>query len=241
MVSFIISYRERDSFGRANLKRLIKNLTLLGIKGQEIIVVEQDSIEKFKSSLVKKIFIPNGGPWNKSINYNTGAKASKNGVLFFSDCDIIMPPHCYFEAIKELIEYDVVDPYKKIYYMDESGVPIREITSDVISGGAFAIRKKVFMDIKGFDEEIIGYGFEDDIFDIKLKKLSYKIKRIDNSCIHCFHPMAGVVDPGGIIKEGITDPHYKYFEQNKALAQEYIDATEEEIRERIKNTIWNTN
>ena len=240
MVTFIISYTEKDQFRRVNLDYLTKYLSALALPGKEIIVVEQDTEEKYvpKSNIVKKIFLQNDGIFNKGWGYNVGAKEATNDILFFNDCDIVMPKHNYPDAIKKIGAFDVVDPYKKIYYYNERHSRIvidlndarfhpnseKTCPSGVISGGAFVIKRSVFMCMKGFDEDCAGWGHEDDIFDAKIRKLGFKIHwNTANHCYHLFHPVA---DKG----------YYTNKESNRQLHLVYLKMTEMQLKEKILTT-----
>jgi hypothetical protein len=75
--------------------------------------------------------------------------------------------------------------------------------------------------MKGFDEDCAGWGHEDDIFDVKIKKLGYKIQyNRDNHCYHLFHP--------------ITDKsYYTHKEENRLLHLEYLKMTAVQLKEKI--------
>lgn len=234
MISFIISYRQTDNYRKMNLDYLIQHLNSLDIE-KEIIIVEQDCEKKYVLPPgVKKIFIKNGGTFNKSLGYNIGAKYSKYDLLFFNDSDVIMDKHNYFDCVKEMDEFDVVDPYRNIFYYSENKseeirksefkfIPgySKKYLSGVISGGCFLIKKKTFNEVKGFDEDCIGYGYEDDIFDIKIKKLEYKIKyNWENYAIHLYHPI-------------IENKYKNYF-----LYNQYMKMNTNQLIEKINNTKW---
>jgi predicted glycosyltransferase involved in capsule biosynthesis len=249
MVSFIITYREKDEFRRKNLDYLVAQLKQLAILDMEIIVVEQDRVEKYKNPEVHKIFLNYSSIYNKSRACNFGAEEAKNSFLFFNDCDIMMPAHNYFDALKQIIDYDIVNPYSTIRYYDRtntesmirSGIGSFEkvVTPSIISGGAFLIRKSVFADLKGFDEACIGFGYEDTIFDTKIQKLGYKIKTIkENYSMHFYHPAPPL--PTGqesledfINRLGDEDEYYWNFKNNKKLYESYEDMSIEQLKQKL--------
>lgn len=245
MVSFIISYFEEDIYRRRNLDFIVGYLKKLSIEGSEVIVVEQGKTQHYKDS----VFIHSHSMFNKGLGYNKGATIAKNNILFFSDADIVMPTHNYYDAIDSLINcnFDVVDPYREINYCDEKvssdiikGVKntnyISRVRSGVITGGAFVIRKSVFMAVKGFDENCVGYGYEDTILDIKLNKMEYKINRLIDFCIHLYHPshsrnITNQTELDEFIKftKSSGDGYYSNFLNNKALSEKYTKFTKEEL------------
>lgn len=241
MVSCIISYKQDCPFRKKNIDFLIDYLDSLKIKGQEIIVVEQDHYEKyFNDKITKKIFIKNKNMFNKGLGYNIGVENAKNDILFFCDADILILKIRFEDALDYLIDknYDVVDPYEYVYYLNKKDTeiiiknkfmnidelrPTKRLKSGVISGGCFFIKKKCFNEVKGFDDRIYGYGHEDDVFDLKIIKLGYKITRFENgSSIHMFHPI---------------QPKSKYFSrlnENKKIWLKYINMSVDELKNKIK-------
>lgn len=202
--TIIISYRQIDDFRKKNIDLVLKYLSICLPKA-EIVVVEQDSTIKFDNKYgVKHIFIEDGGEFNKSRCYNTGVKASSNENLLFHDINCILPIENYLLHAKEIDKYDVIDPYSHIFFLDkfytdwfcklklEFGMlkkfNIKPVQSYVISGGVFWCKKTYFNSLKGFDERFIGYGHEDDAFDIKMSLMGVKIKKYKDWCVHLYHP-----------------------------------------------------
>jgi len=249
MVSFIISFYQADAYRRRNLDYIVANLKQLNIPNSEVIVVEQDSVAHYKTDdpFVVNVFIQSNSMFNKGLGYNKGASIAKNDILFFNDADIVMDSQLYFNAIDNLRNFDVVDPYRRINYADEkvsvaiiNGITnttyIKTIISGVITGGAFAIRKNVFLESKGFDEHCVGYGYEDTILDTKLTKLGYRICRTNDSCIHLYHPspvrsITCKRELNEFIAFAVSSDgsYYSNFVKNKKLFEMYESFTKEEL------------
>jgi predicted glycosyltransferase involved in capsule biosynthesis len=249
MVTFIIPYREKDEFRRTNIDFLISQLRNLKILDYEIIVVEHDYSEKYINPAVKKVFIKSDSIFNKSVCCNAGAREARNLFLFFNDCDIIMPSNNYLEALNEMRDFDIVNPYGSIKYYDQEnttqlikyslGIEERIIIPSIITGGSFLISKSIFMDIGGFDEECIGFGYEDTIFDMKIERLGYRIKTLKNNyCVHLYHPAPQTPTSHESLIEFIDrlsfeDEYYHNFKKNKALYESYMDMSIEELKNKI--------
>jgi Glycosyltransferases, probably involved in cell wall biogenesis len=249
MVSFIISYYETDAFRRRNLEFIVNSLKKLSIMGSEVIVVEQGSTQHYKTDdpFVVNVFIQFNSMFNKGLGYNRGVSVARNDILFFTDADIVMATQGYFNAIDKLMSFDVVDPYRDINYCNEEvssdiikGIKntnyINTVRSGVISGGAFVIRKSVFLVVQGFDENCVGYGYEDTILDTKLTKLGYRICHIIDSCVHLYHPSpARNITNKEQLKEFVNliqSSGYEYygnFLKNEKLWKEYDGFTKEEL------------
>lgn len=198
MVSFILSYREVDIYRRRNLLFTIKNILSLNFE-KEIIVVEEGLINHISDiPNIKPIFFYSNKLFNKSKCYNEGVKVAKYDILCFRDIDIFIEDKLYIKAIELLKTYDVVDPYYIVRYLSNEDTelyistkkynyPIKSLNSGVISGGMFFQNKKKFLK---FDENCVGYGFEDDLYDIKLYRNKQKVCKIMNGVsYHLWHPV----------------------------------------------------
>lgn len=233
-VSFIISYSESDKIRRRNLECVINNIKEYKLNNVEIILVEQDKKEHVLNiDGVNKIFVNNDGIFNKGYGYNIGAINASNDILFFCDSDIIIPSKYLYNSILEILKpnVDVVDPYFNVLFYDESNtirlvenkysnystLNFKVVGSFVTSGGAFCIKKNTYMDIKGFDENCYGYGYEDTIFDVKLNKLSKNVVKLNNQiCFHLYHPKS-------------NSKYYMNENKNLELFSEYKNMTTQEL------------
>lgn len=204
-VTIIISYRELDNYRKKNLDLVIQYLQIVLDKA-EIIVVEQDEVSKFENKYaIKHIFLPNYGEFNKSMCYNVGARMATNENLLFHDADCILDMHNYFLSLKKMEEgVQIINPYKDIYFLDEHYTEwfckfnldfsklglfnTRPVTNGVISGGVFFIKKETYYELGGFEEKCVGYGYEDSIFDIKIRSLGYKVLTNKENMVHLWHP-----------------------------------------------------
>ena len=171
---------------------------LLDLGVGEVIVSEQGQIETFFHPKVKKYFLQSDGLFWKTKLYNEGVGISQYDFLWFNDVDVIVPQGNIIKGLDLLKKVHVIDPYNKIYYFDQnwseivlnSGFkPNRSFShkmSGVISGGAFGIRKSVFFP---FELGCIGWGYEDDIYDMGIKKFGLKVKKFHyEESFHLFHP-----------------------------------------------------
>jgi hypothetical protein len=243
--SIIISYKQNGEDRKNNLKILLNYLSWLLNNETEIILVEQDNESKIdwlseikKSDRINHIFVKNDGIFNKGWGYNIGVKESKSENLIFTDSDMFLTLDSYRFSIGLLNQFDVINPYKSIYYLDQDnttkfinnnynfGITVinKPTLAYVISGGIFMMKKDKFLYIKGFDEECYGYGHEDDIFDIKVKKLGLTINTVNDSAIHIYH-------------QGLTqnDDYYSFQNVNKILYNEYIDMSVDRLKKKIEN------
>ena len=249
--SIIISCKISDEDRAENLRALLKYLSMLISDEVELIVVEQDTqsrIEGDGTSIyrqIKHVFIKNEGTFNKGLGYNVGAKVSSGEYLIFTDIDLYIEIGLYLSSLSWLVEYDVVNPYTVLHYLDKEnsrrfftdydmGIVrdkrrvLQMIRPGVISGGIFAISRGLFFALKGFDERCAGYGYEDDILDTKMRKTGVRVRNIEADCIHAYHKSPR--DRGDA-----SDEYYSFFDRNKNLYRWYMAMTREQVLEVIDN------
>lgn len=248
--TFIISYRESTEERKYNLKILLSWLSFMQDGNIEIIIVEQDDVQKLNwlndvrgKEFIKHIFIHNAGIFNLGWGYNIGALNSTTDILIFTHADLLIPTIAIKTAIVQTETCDIIKPYKTIIALDKIDTELFinnnyslpptskhvPITHKTISGGCFIIKKNVFIMMKGFDEDCYGYGYEDNILDEKIIKLGLKTNIINNTAIHLYHKN----------HKDNEDIYYTFEEINKELYQEYIDMNSDEIINKINNiSIW---
>lgn len=264
--SFIISYKENNDDRKRNLNELLKYLSKIIDERYEVIIIEQDEDSKANKWIsnfnyiknLNYIFIKNIGVFNKGWGYNIGAKTAKGKFLIFNDTDLFLRPNDYVSSLNLLNSYDIISPYKSLYYLDNNRTSeflnsynfnliekMKCIYPTVISGGVFMIKKDSFLSVKGFDEECYGYGYEDDIFDIKANKKGLNVKFCDNDAIHIYHQEAvssddkikscnNGVDIASFSSTIINkDNYYKFLDKNKLLFEKYLKMSNNEISKKI--------
>lgn len=199
--SYIIAYKQTSFYREKNLKSILQWLSINSSKANfEIIIVEQDTEQKLCIDLppnCKHIFVYNDSFFNKSWAFNIGAKASSSDILVFGDCDIIMD-------FKELLicvnacknNKGAVDPKK---YVLDTAVNEPDIFnpkrnsirgSVVFAGGLFLIHKCQFYFINGWDEDMVGWGGEDDLMTHKIKSLIPNTELIPYKVYHLYHDIS---------------------------------------------------
>jgi glycosyltransferase involved in cell wall biosynthesis len=143
------------------------------------------------------------------MNHNIGRSRIRNVLagkaryawLIFMDCDAMCPDHLYLEKYVNAIgqhqvvcgghSYQVVAPgndkylhwlfgtYREIKdYKNRNRNPYHSFMTF-----NFMISREIFSTIT-FNESLLGYGHEDTLFGVELKKNNISIKHIDNPLIH---------------------------------------------------------
>lgn len=248
--SIIISYRESSEERRKNLEGVLDYLSHLQDGKTEILIIEQDDIPKLNwlkdvrgNEFIKHIFVQNNGIFNKGWGYNIGAKIAETDVLIFSDSDLVIKPQTYNIALKSLAKYDVVNPYQSVVFLDEETTKIfkehkysfsvankfKPVIHGIITGGIFFMKKKTYIDLKGFDEDCYGYGHEDDILDEKIRKMDLSVHTLNDVSIHMYHETS----------DNNSDVYYSFVEVNKQLFAEYKDFSKQDLANKIANIeVW---
>jgi len=140
---------------------------------------------------------------------NAGARKAKGEVLIFIDCDIRLGNNSFLaNLVNQLIEDKNIgaicsairippdSSWFQIRYAGEiahSESPIVDKLTDVqvASSACLAIRKDLFFQIGGFNEDII--RGEDSVLSFRIQKAGYRVVLAPNTW--CYHPQ-----PGGIIQ-----------------------------------------
>lgn len=145
----------------------------------------------------------NEGEFSRSGARNAGAAKSDSEVLVIVDADNYIP----IEQIRLAIKYarrrrGLVKPSKFFGYLTEEATDRFYESGEIqkigdmymsppvmnFSGGAYVIRKDLYEEVGGFDEEFKGYGAEDDAFHAlcvsKLGRVSY----VGGMNYHLYHP-----------------------------------------------------
>jgi hypothetical protein len=245
--SIIISYKENDEYRKINLKKLLNYLSQALDDSTEIILVEQDENSKLnwlseieKHNEINHIFLKNMGIFNKGWGYNVGVKEARGNCLIFHDSDIFIKLDSYSTSLELLNKFDVINPYKSISSLNKKNsdlfipneykyVFIKNDNIDEmppISGGIFMIKKKNFLNLKGFDENCFGWGYEDSIFDTKIRKMELSIYLCDDTAVHLYHKN---------ITEHSNDIYYSFQIRNKDIYNKYLNMSKEELENKIKN------
>lgn len=214
-LSVIIPARGSDR--QNNLNYCITRLLLQNVEPIEIIVSEEDQVERvninhfINDSRVRKIFTQSGPtPFNKSIAINAGFAVATYNKLLMNDADII-PPKGYFARIDATLnEYESCFFGKEIYNVTLLKTGLLWNGSkrvDYFSGGSIAFTKKAFAKAGGMCERFCGYGSEDCEFWGRITTLTKMHEVRDTSFLHINHKRTNAYSVnGGIYDEIMATP-----------------------------------
>jgi glycosyltransferase involved in cell wall biosynthesis len=191
MISIIIGHRENGIERKENLEFLLqyyKNLLQQENFNYEIIIVEQDEIQKVRDSL----FIYNKGLYNRSWGFNIGVKHAKYENILCIDNDIILPQDTFFNGLQQVINNKTVYvPYE--WFIDFTKEQTKKFKEDINFnfkreelnerygwtdsvhqfkyGGCFFVNKNFYLEVCGMEESCEGWGCEDESWFFKYSKI----------------------------------------------------------------------
>jgi predicted glycosyltransferase involved in capsule biosynthesis len=185
---------------------------------------------------IKKIFSKTqkiNEKFYKTWCINRAIEEAKTKVICIYDVDVLIPLESIEKSIKYIIEgYDMVLPYsygpyqKQILNFKECEQFIKSLNFDDFKtvrpnnsfyGHVQFFNKLSYMEVGGENEEMIGWGPEDQEKLFKMYSLGYKVKYLDNSYV--WHIEHSRLNPTPWISE-IHDKNMKIFEKIKNMSNE---------------------
>jgi cellulose synthase/poly-beta-1,6-N-acetylglucosamine synthase-like glycosyltransferase len=169
-------------------------------KADEVIVVEQikgkSTLELPEHDRLTHILVDTELNYvHKTLICNVGGQAATGDYLIFNDVDIYVKLDEVIAAIDPEVDH-VIKPFQYFAKFDEeltnSFISQRKVTAKNCSlihdlgAGAIVIKRQSFLDIRGYDERYMGWGFEDKEFADRVTKI-FDIKVLDKKGVHLFH------------------------------------------------------
>lgn len=201
-LSYIINHRSSTHYRVRNLEAVVTYL-LANIPDIEIIVVEQDVVSKvkFPHHNIKHIFLPNGGLFNRSWGFNVGLKHASHELLAFGDNDLLVSKDAIIQACSLCTTHHTISPYKtgEVYDLDESQTcdfikkpvfinpPNATKRLGPYAGGLILMTRHAINTVGGWEEQMWGWGGEDDHMTIKIVKLLHNLPETRNIALHLNH------------------------------------------------------
>jgi len=230
-VEIIIPHQNSSSYRERNLRYTL-NYYLESEAVSKVILVEQETEtdiklhDKFEHIMVKE----DEHYFCRAALINEGAKWVESDIFGVVDNDCLIDKKVLENINKLTDDYDVFYPFHDINFLSEGHTRQLIRTGKIIqhepdtrmhvnryNGGAVFIRKKCFEAVKKYNEEIKGWGREDDTFLIKCKRKGFEIGRIPdkNLMIHLYHKSDS--------EEYKKDPQYKLNSEILALFKRMND------------------
>lgn len=234
--TYVIGYRH--SMDRLNnLRRVLDWINCFA--GVDVILIEQDKHSKIShlNLRARHIFLKTDKPYNKSWAFNVATNLAKSDVIVFADSDLIMNPEHFIEGLKDLEQFEMVNPYKSVIDLDpnESLVKLEEMIKIdrpgrgetdhqkvPICGGICMFRKEAIIRIGGWNEDFIGWGAEDDFVSHKVQQF-LNWKQLDHKCYHLFHNR--------------TQPDMQSYQRNLQLLQQLVTLPKNDLIKAIQKNL----
>lgn len=169
--------------------------------------------------------------FSRGIAINNGVIRATRDNILVCDADIIFD-NGFIERCMELLDVsNWLIPYTNFYHMGAgSSLDILSLDADLnlaerktilaknysySCGGMLAIRKKDFIKVYGFDERLVGWGFDDNVFKHKAETILGRHSRLEANIYHIFHSADRSWDDPNTIR-------------NKEIYEEIINITDKE-------------
>jgi len=250
-ISYIITHRSSCHYRVQNLYSVTQHL-LKNIPNIEIIVVEQDA-QPSSITLppqVKHYFVYNSGLFNRSWGFNVGFTNATNAVLVFGDNDIILPPKAIFESTVLCPQYQTISPYptgsiidlslnKTSFFITTQSINYEHYKDQSTrigpyAGGVIFMTRDAFIKLGGWEEQIRGWGGEDDHMTIKINRRLKHTFEINNSfALHLYHR------PNNLFNDPSLKTENPCYQNNLQQIANIKNMTEIELEEYCKNIFPN--
>jgi glycosyltransferase involved in cell wall biosynthesis len=197
--SVIIPVYNLEGYRLRNFKFVLQRC--LESKADEIIVVEQLDTGKKGLALpeddrINHIMVESElGYVHKTLICNIGVQNATGDYIIFNDADIYMKLDDVIDQIDPETD-KVIKPFECFVKFDE------DITNEFINkrrvkakncsvihdlgAGAIVLHKQSFLDIRGYDERYMGWGFEDKEFADRVTKI-FDVKILPFKGVHLYH------------------------------------------------------
>jgi GT2 family glycosyltransferase len=184
-----------------HLRRTVESLTATIAEGDEIIVVDDGSVDgsaDFLRGAGGPVTLVSSRDLGVSKGRNLGARHARGGLLVFSDAHVETPPG-WCDPIREVLAdpqtgaaattlIDLVERECRGYGLRLTGpdLGLEWLDSDreepysvpLLTGAFYALRRDTFESVGGFDEGMVKWGSEDVELSIRLWLLGYDLRMI---------------------------------------------------------------
>lgn len=166
-----------------------------------------DFLCDFYSSEFEIVVGDNEGDFNRSAARNAGVKKSTSEVSVVIDADNYISHNQIYEAIKIASRRSdlMVKPFGWFGYLTEDSTEnfynlynvgsFSNFNPEFIqppeldfTGGAYVMRRSLWLDLGGMDEGFIGWGAEDDAWHLHCKNNGIKVRYVEGFDYHLYHP-----------------------------------------------------
>lgn len=216
------------------LRRILDWLS--GFQDIEVLLVEQDrhSMISHLNLRATHIFIESKLPFNKSWAYNIALKRCNSSVVIFGDADVIMNPLELIESLKQLDGHECVIPSSNMIKLTPSEsiqdfgnilTINREGVKSSHTDGIVIFKKESILKIGGWNEDLIGFGYQNKFQDMKIDSILKSLK-LNYNTYHFSHTKEDNL-PGIDQRNEKIMEHYKSADVN--MLQSHINMVSSKI------------
>lgn len=162
-------------------------------------------IYRYYSSFGNIITGNGSGSFNRAAARNDGVVKARREHLLIVDSDCIIDNTSINKGLELFKISPAIRPFTSIHYLSEDTTNSLinnnnyEITYDTkylspnqinvrMSGGAYLIKKSLWMDLGGMSELYEDWGLEDSDFNIRVESSVGRFKHINGKLLHLYHP-----------------------------------------------------
>jgi GT2 family glycosyltransferase len=143
------------------------------------------------------------GDFNRSAARNQGVVNSESEVAVVIDADNYIPLKQIHQAISDAKKRDYLfKPFDYFGYLTEDSTNafydfygIMDLRPEFINkperdftGGAYVMKRSLWLDLGGMDEGFVGWGAEDDAWHLHCKKNGVRVRYVPGYDYHLYHP-----------------------------------------------------
>jgi predicted glycosyltransferase involved in capsule biosynthesis len=183
--SYVIPHKSSTPDRDRNLTTVIKYIKS-NFRDIDIVLVQQGTEYTIDFPGVNNSLVRKTGLFHKAKIFNTCYKKARFDKIVFADNDMIVSKDAIEQMILLLDNYDAVSPYNAVNDINADdttafcknidinylkGLDINYREGIPFAGGVVAFTRKGYSKIGGFDEEMVGWGAEDNLVSYKIKKI----------------------------------------------------------------------
>jgi predicted glycosyltransferase involved in capsule biosynthesis len=234
---------------RANSQARLRNLSFVldwyrQMPNWELVVVEQDAVPALDSTdwhhSIKRMFVVNGGAFNKSWGLNVGVRVARSDMLFFCDADLLLAHSALKAALSLCTRHAMAaKPFDRLsdlnaaeseailtcaappdFEREDASAKRGERENLCFCGGAFFVRRNLHQAMGGFDERYLGWGAEDDAMSLRIQRHTSELAVLEGrAAVHLWHERSELSTFG--------NPHYP---NNLQMLKELAGAQDDALR-----------
>jgi predicted glycosyltransferase involved in capsule biosynthesis len=254
--TFLIPLRYDSRARKENAERVVRYL--LSQFKTTIMICEESDRKRFSYLAgygCRYFFIPSGSPFfHRTKCLNRLAVSCSTEIFCSYDCDVLLAPEQCLDAVESIRrdEKSAVFPYDGRFYDVPAGFESRIMDSLILDplstskcrllnrfslGGALFWKKSHFFSGGMYNENFLGWGYEDKELVERFTKIGYEIGRVDGPLFHLSHPRKSVDSFNPLLKI-LGYARYPILRRNKREFRKIKNMGPDELQALIRGWEW---